>query len=381
MPIGQADIAVAGGNANLLVESLFTPPTVRAYLTPLIQVANPQSANNAAAGMPYLAPAVGAGAAPNPLWGGLINYVSLLNPNELNAMINGWWQAWDAAILPGALLAEDINLLTMISAYVANPAAAGAIPMGGIPAAGFAFPAFVNPLDMWVPQLAYDGMQGEQLKLRLIRYQNVPLADVPNNQWIAANVWQLLTLLAFGAHFVVVHAPRDLAALAVPALQPFYDEFGTLLGAQARAAKSHSHYAGLGPITSLGAAYTYPNAVNAETAPINCPYIVAFLVGRTAWSLFGNEYNTFFQLEGWPTTGYTGIGGRHLADYSTHSATKWNISTFGASIYSEKRGATIFLAPAGWNPQSSAANPATIMAPYVGAETPQGWLDTKLVRA
>lgn len=120
--------------------------------------------------------------------------------------------------------------------------------------------------------------------------------------------------------------------------------------------------------------------MTAETAPnANCPFILSLLIGRTAWgAVTGNNHNTFVQLEGWPATGWTGAGGRHGVDYQTHGATKWNISTYGACLYSEKRGMTVFLAPPTWIPN---VNPGgTIMAPYDGAATAQGWLDRNLVR-
>ncbi|CAE6703322.1 hypothetical protein R75461_06292 [Paraburkholderia nemoris] len=64
-----------------------------------------------------------------------------------------------------------------------------------------------------------------------------------------------------------------------------------------------------------------------------------------------------------------------------YQQTLWNISTYGASAYSEKRATSIFLAPAGWTPQ---VYQTTLMMPYVGAYansngTPQSWLNTSLV--
>ena len=87
-------------------------------------------------------------------------------------------------------------------------------------------------------------------------------------------------------------------------------------------------------------------------------------------------YNTFIQLEGWQAG-----GSRHNADYATYQQTLWNISTYGASAYSEKRATSIFLAPAGWTPQ---VYQTTRMMPYVGAYaqsngSPQGWLNPSLV--
>lgn len=384
MPIGQPDIAVIGGNATQLVESLFTPqgsPVSRNYLPSLIKSANQLSAANAlnAAPNPYFAPVP---ALPPPLLPPTIvpfppaapvqDFVSLLNPPEWQQMLNAWWLIWNSVavpLVPGAVNASDAAVLTMIRDYIADPAGGGAAP----------------PLSMWLPQVAFDGMNGEQLKLRLLGYQQVVLATpvgggLPGVNWNQAAVLRFLNYLAFGAHFVVVHAPRDNPGLVAP-LQSFYTQFAAALGNQSRAARAHSHYGGLGPVTNLGAAYAYPDLVNAETAPVNCPYIAALLVGRTAWGVFTAEYNTFFQLEGWPTTGYTGIGGRHSGDYAAHVASKWNISTYGASLYSEKRGTTIFLAPATWRaPAGPQAVLPTIMPPYVGAGTLQGWLDTNLVR-
>lgn len=148
-----------------------------------------------------------------------------------------------------------------------------------------------------------------------------------------------------------------------------------------RRATLHSHYTAT-YVSNIGRGLIYPDFVTAETAPTrDCPFILAFLFGRTGAS----DANTYFQLEGWPAIGLTG-GKRHMADYAVHDSTKWNISTYGASIYSEKRGLTVFLAPPSWDPNkilvernARGSNP-TIMVPYVGAGTRQGWLDTNLIR-
>ncbi|HWD29035.1 MAG TPA: hypothetical protein VG387_17815, partial [Rhizomicrobium sp.] len=73
----------------------------------------------------------------------------------------------------------------------------------------------------------------------------------------------------------------------------------------------------------------------------------------------------------------TSGGPRHGQDYAAYSQSFWNISTFGAAPYSEKRATTIFLAPAPWVPSIYSD---TFMMPYVGAETPQLWLKTSLVQ-
>lgn len=380
MPIGS-NAVVAPPPAPNLLDDLFEPAN-RDYLLLLIELANLSS------GVQMWNPGVPAylGAWPAvPLGGGLpplapapaaavTDRVTLLQSAERTAMLQQWWQIWSPPMGGPPGVASDQNLLAMIRNYIANPVAP-------VPGGGGGPVAINNPYVMWLPRVAYDGILGNKMKFRLLDYQQVPLAPAAGGggwAWNQPNVESFLDLLSLGAHFVVIHAAADLATAGYPGVPAsFYTTFANLLGGASAWARAHSHYSGAGGLTNLGAAYTYPATVNAETAPIPCPYIAAFLVGRTAWSLFNNPYNTFFQLEGWPATGVTGFGGRHGQDFATHQATLWNISTFGTSIYSEKRGTTVFLAPPGWNPQPQAG---TIMMPYVGAETPQGWLDTKLVR-
>lgn len=406
MPIGSPDIAIAaGGNASALVESLFSttggsaPP--RGFLETLINLANDASGgdyvnNNIAAFLqvPGLAPVVPATAAgfAGPAIGRALqcDIASLLNRAEAQVMLRTWSDFWippaAAAALP--IHPSDAGLLGTLRGYLHDPTGTGAIP----------------PFVMWEPALNYDGLTADgRLRLQLTGYNRANF--FVGGAWVPATVTRFLQLLAFGAHFVVVHAPQDLTLPAGTAPPPaFFDEFVRLCGAASRRAKAHSHYGGLGPVTNIAAAYTYPSLINAETTPANCPYVTAFLAGRTDWSFrrvglatwaASDQFNTFFQLEGWPATGATGGipqlsgvpmlgsvagGGRHGADYNTHSATKWSISTYGASVYSEKRGTTVFLAPPPpmWGPPTPA--PGTIMAPYTGALTPQRWLDTTLIR-
>lgn len=373
MPIGTADIAVAAGNATALVDALFVSPPgtplARPFLAPLMQLANASSAFQALGGAtaPFFnvpaapPPAAPATLLPNPAATPVQSFVSLLNPPELQAMLDVWWQIWSrapGAAAPAAANASDVAFLDLLRDYLANPDGAAAMP----------------PYSMWVPNVAYDGMNGEQLKLRLLGY--APVALQVAGVWQAAAVRQFLTYLAFGAHFVIIQAASDLPP-APPAPRCFYTVFANALGGQSRWARAHSHYSGAGGLTNLLAAYAYPGVINSEVTPANCPYLTALLIGRTAWGI-GGDYNTFFQLEGWPTTGITGAGGRHGADFAAHNATKWNISTYGASVFSEKRGTTVFLAPPAWNPLPNAV---TLMAPYAGAKpAAQGWLDPNLVR-
>lgn len=384
MPIGSG--AAAAPPLPNLLDDLFLPVN-RDYLLLLIDLANLGSGTgmlNTVSGpyltpwAPLIVPPVVPPAAP------VLDRSTLLQNAERTAMLQQWWQIWNAgagagAGAPPAGVASDVALLEMIRDYIANPAAP-------IPAPGAGPVPIVNPYTMWIPTVAYDGMLGNQVKFRLLAYQAVPLTIAGGGGlvWSQPNVEAFLDLLSLGAHFVVVHAAPDLVGAGFPgAPASFFDTFSTRLGAASAWARAHSHYSGAGGATNLFAAYTYPASVDRETAPAppsQCPYIAAFLVGRTAWSLFNtNPYNTFFQLEGWPATGLTGAGGRHGADFDTHKATLWNISTFGASIYSEKRGTTIFLAPPGW---PAAPQPGgTIMMHYVGADPRQAWLNTALVRA
>jgi len=290
--------------------------------------------------------------------------------NMLSQLLNAWNPAWPAA---GGVAPQpsDISLIRFLRNYIGDPTGLNI-------AAGAAFPPTANSYALYVPVMAYDGMLGTRQKFRLLRYlPPVALSPLGGGAWLQPGVTLLLDLMTMGAHFVVIHAAPNLPGGLGYAPASFFDLFNTHLGGQSRAALTHSHYSGAGGLTNIGAALTFPGLVNAETAPIPCPYICAFLTGRTAYAALGNPYNTFFQLEGWPTTGITNLPGRHGADYAAHTASLWNISTYGASLYSEKRGTTVFLAPQTWNPAPQAG---TIMMPYAGAGTPQGWLDTSLIR-
>ena len=118
--------------------------------------------------------------------------------------------------------------------------------------------------------------------------------------------------------------------------------------------------------------------ISGNFAPENCGMLLALLNGRTVndATLGAGHYNSFIQLEGWQAG-----AARHNADYNLHTQTLWNISTFGACPYSEKRGTAVFLAPQGWTPQ---VYQTTCMMPYLGAyatasQQPQAWLRRDLV--
>ena len=282
------------------------------------------------------------------------NIAWLVTPQELDRILSAWTAAWNAGPAPAANICptSDTTFLRYLRTYIRN-----------------------HNLSMWVPRTQFDGYHENKVKLRLLQYDQVQLVNPVTTADDMNGVGRLLRLFAAGAHFVIVHSARDVPANNVPS---FYNAVHNG-GLQTRAARMNSHYTA-SYISNLNAGKYYPDFVTTETAPnANCPFILSLLIGRTASGiLFNNRHNTFLQLEGWPATGTTGAGGRHGIDYQTHGTTKWNISTYGACLYSEKRGMTVFLAPPAWNPQ---VNPGgTIMAHYDGAHTVQGWLDRTLVR-
>lgn len=226
-----------------------------------------------------------------------------------------------------------------------------------------------NNLVLWVPQLQDNGKNDGKLKYQLTRYQNFDWGQPQTQQ-------DFLELFLAGAHFVVIHSSKDLPENIVS--PPNFYDLVEGLGFTHTFNAWNSHYAGLLSVTGRA----YPNTIKKDEAPQNCPLITSFLAGITAEPK--DDPNSFFQLEGWPGFSYIG-GGWHGDDYTAHKATKWNISTYGACPYSEKRGTTVFLAPNGFNINTSQE---TIMQPYQGSwkygwvgstKYPQGWMDTNLI--
>jgi hypothetical protein len=259
-----------------------------------------------------------------------------------------------------------------------------------------------NEIAMSVPVLELDGEAsvGAPPRYKLSGYTRYELSD--GHQIDGANLSQFLKLLLAGAHFVVLHAARDTTGKGSQAVDSFYYEFKERFYAlgqdeQAGTAFGHSHYKMMDP--SVGTALAYPFSYSSgASAGRAWPLVPILLVDTTSWAWDGaRDHNTFFQMEGWSTglvhslfTGNIKLalkgGVRHGADFETHDKTKWNISTYGACVYSEKRGGTVFLhhrSLPSLKPQL-----ATIMHSYVGAETntlswvfgsTQRWLDTSLV--
>lgn len=281
------------------------------------------------------------------------NIAWLVTPRELDRITGAWSAAWNNGVVPAANIcpASDTTFLHYLRAYIRN-----------------------HNMSLWIPRTDFDGYHQGRVKLRLRRYDQVALVDALNNDHMNG-VGRFLKLFAAGAHIVIVHSDRDTRHANIPS---FYNAVAAG-GLPTRAARMNSHYTGT-YISNFNAGKYYPHSVITETAPAaNCPFINSTLICRTAsGGIRGNQHNTFIQLEGWPATGYTGAGGRHGIDYKTHNTTKWNISTYGASLYSEKRGTSVFLAPPTWTPVVRTGN--EVMASYDGAHTRQAWLDTNLVR-
>jgi hypothetical protein len=207
-----------------------------------------------------------------------------------------------------------------------------------------------------------------------------------NNKTDYSVVYEFLTLFLCGAHFVCIQSAKDLPQGT--SLTPFYILFKeSSLKTKIRRDPGNSHYTS----TTNRCGLYYPS-IDKDTAPNPSPFILSFLTCPTISNLLHHEcdrvtsniddYNTFFQLEGWQQLedlqAVFSRHKRHNADYETHKIFLWNISTFGSCVYSEKRATTIFLAPSTWNPKF---NSNTYMAPYVGAESIQGWLNTNTVRS
>jgi hypothetical protein len=247
-------------------------------------------------------------------------------------------------------------------------------------------------LALYVPDLAPNEITAGRLKYRLTGYTRIPLfAGTRDDQAIGQR--RFLELFLAGAHFVVLHSQNDLPQ-GHPPIPSFFDS----IRQQAQVNQFfhsfnawNSHYAGIMSMTGKA----YPNTITGDDVPNPCPLIAAFLVGKTDHehdSYFFNSPrypNSFFQLEGW--IGFSPLPPQvhpswHGADYAAHQATKWNISTYGACPYSEKRGATVFLAPA--NNINIGVDPNTVMHRYQGSWYtsmldgriyPQSWMDTTLI--
>ncbi|HXH14374.1 MAG TPA: hypothetical protein VNP04_32000 [Alphaproteobacteria bacterium] len=285
----------------------------------------------------------------NPIEAGYIKPADFTG-GQLDGFVAIWTSQWINGSDPRCPPA-DAALIALLASYMKTATSAG-------------------PLSMWLPQLAYRAGTSPSV-FALSGYKHLAFLS-GDGSWDVSTVNTFLTLLAAGAHFVSISATDDLPVGV--SMQSFDDVFNNA-GLPISKDPGSSHYASTVNITG-----TYYLDISEDFAPPDGGLILAFLVGRTVNRSFpsAGSYNTFIQLEGWQAP-----SDRHSVDYDTYKATLWNISTYGACPYSEKRATTIFLAPPGWSPQ---VYQTTRMMPYVGAYAtdpshprPQPWLNTALV--
>jgi hypothetical protein len=269
-------------------------------------------------------------------------------------------------------------------------------------------------LVMSVPKLTLK-RKGPPAQYQLDSYTRVALCEDGkfNRNYLA----DFVHLFLAGAHFVVLRGGRNLDFYADFGKQ-FYSWTGKWTGAVAGAAVGHSHYGNA--ITNLRSAYAYPNRWSnlGLSADNRWPLVPIVIVDATA-NKSARRYETFFQMEGWSTSilgslatrkvpllglnlaryafaawlvpslalPYAAVatvldlavldwpasrvakgGVRHGVDFDTHNLSKWNISTYGASVYSEKRGTTVFLHDSETVPARSGTK---VMFDYAGAQKPE----------
>ncbi|HTQ13426.1 MAG TPA: hypothetical protein VMH86_06080 [Rhizomicrobium sp.] len=287
--------------------------------------------------------------------------------DQLNQIIDTLYAAWTVEGGPPEG-ARDKAILNFLANYIAP---------------GFPRP----PIQMWVPRIEYTQMvetpEGQLAGYALRGYDRIPLATYEEEQiqWVDNGIRSFLQLLLSGAHFVAIHAPSDFANQGLNNTgRNLLREFRTS-GLPRCIDPLNSHY-------GKNLTGDYYLDISEDFAPRNANFLLALLFGKTVNSKFG-AYNTFMQLEGWQTVVTPNFRNtRHMADFAAYQRTLWNISTFGACPFSEKRGTTVFLAPAGeasWTPR---VYQITRMMPYVGAYAlgrppngrPQPWLSTALVQ-
>lgn len=241
------------------------------------------------------------------------------------------------------------------------------------------------PLNLVVPRIAYVANSNPSAYV-IEGYDTWPFMGTQgsNYVWTSSVVQTFLTLLLSGAHFVQIGADEDYQnmGMANPG-RDLYSAFRNS-GLTQRGDLGNSHYCDTAPINTTGEYYL---DIEQDFAPPGSGIVLSLLFGRTVNSLSSTvgTYNTFMQLEGWPAHGLTG-GNWHMADYNAYKESLWNISTYGACPYSEKRGTTVFLTPPGFGVQPYQT---TCMMPYVGAYatgsypngSPQPWLNTAVVSA
>lgn len=247
--------------------------------------------------------------------------------------------------------------------------------------------------NLWLPLLKIHDA-GPPAEFILEDYAKIEFFDGKN--WSGDAVDRFLRLIFSGAHIVQVCATND-TGVKYNANDDLYARFTKSTFNQGNDHFS-SHYVtpdnlhfnttGWYFLATPGEQMAAKVQVKPGTDLVYSGLLVAFLASITVPKTTGGgdagKYNGFFQLEGWQQQGVTG-GTRHMLDFDLSGRVAWNISTFGASPYSEKRGTSVFLAPPGWE---AAPTQKIAMTPYAGAYGvqkkdeiyPQKWLRTELVR-
>jgi hypothetical protein len=187
-----------------------------------------------------------------------------------------------------------------------------------------------NKLEMRLPG------GGSHLKL----YFEPDEIDALRGDWTSTsstmdNVEQFLDHLLSGAHFVQLRLTES--------APDFFSAFAGGDPSRYTATRlANSHFLKEGsPWTRLPfsrGGLQYPKDVTSDTTPENPAILSAVLVGHTRATSTSDDGDTYFQLEGWPAVKRNAFLGRHRVDNGVHQDTGWNVSTFGASRFSEKAG-------------------------------------------
>jgi hypothetical protein len=147
--------------------------------------------------------------------------------------------------------------------------------------------------------------------------------EIQDGNFSVAGVQRFLENLLSGSHFVAPRAVGDMGDLhAMFSAGPLAGETRNML-----AHSHHPHRFGV----RFGDGLNYPKSVKTDATPDTPPVINAMLIGK-------NQTDTFFQLESWPAVVRAGMAGRHREGFEVHRDTSWNISTYGASPFTEKTG-------------------------------------------
>ncbi len=179
-------------------------------------------------------------------------------------------------------------------------------------------------------------------------------------------VSEFLYLLYFGAHFVSISSSED-SGQPLPLFRNAMQDFAKQTGVPTMMDLGDSHYT-----STVNMGGKYWGSMSGDTVPDDGSLIFSLLTDDT--SVY--HENDFFQLEGWPANADLG---RHNQDYQANETTYWNFSTYGASVYSEKRSAPIFLCPPDFD---LTLHSDTKMPYYYGANAGNagaGWMHPELM--